>query len=184
MTDLKALKTHLAAEPHHFLPRADCLALIARVEAAEALLERDRENASVTIERLRDDVDAAKARGDEARGMWRSQREQCATHRCKVCKALWIHYAPGEVTPTASWSLASATCGKCCDNVAMGEQIEAIGLTARLAALRPLVEAVREWRMTRKAMSEVDAFRNPEVVQRYDNAVAKLSALALPEETK
>lgn len=30
--------------------------LLARAETAEALLERDRENASVTIERLRDDV--------------------------------------------------------------------------------------------------------------------------------
>lgn len=41
------------------------------------------------------------------------------THRCKVCGAYWIEYPD-------SWSLFSITCGKCCDNVAMGDQIEAL----------------------------------------------------------
>lgn len=39
------------------------------------------------------------------------------THRCKVCGALWILYPD-------SWSLCSRECGQCCDNVAMGNQIE------------------------------------------------------------
>lgn len=39
------------------------------------------------------------------------------THRCKSCGALWIDWGD-------SWSLFSIHCGKCCDNVAMGEQIE------------------------------------------------------------
>ena len=38
------------------------------------------------------------------------------THYCRVCGALWADF--GE-----SWSLVSAACGKCCDNVPMGEQI-------------------------------------------------------------
>lgn len=41
-----------------------------------------------------------------------------ASHRCRVCGAMWRKHDDG------SWSLASSTCGKCCDNVAMGEQIE------------------------------------------------------------
>lgn len=46
-----------------------------------------------------------------------------ATHRCKVCGALWRWNTP-SVVRDGSWSLVSATCGKCCDNVAMGDQIE------------------------------------------------------------
>lgn len=49
-----------------------------------------------------------------------TQAEREPTHRCKVCNALWIQY------PT-SWSLFSQYCGACCDNKAMGEQIEPIG---------------------------------------------------------
>ena len=45
-----------------------------------------------------------------------------ATHRCKVCGALWWR---GECPPVGlCWSLRSASCGKCCDNVPMREQIE------------------------------------------------------------
>ena len=39
------------------------------------------------------------------------------THRCKICGAYWIEWAD-------SWSLVSRECRKCCDNVAMGDQIE------------------------------------------------------------
>ena len=49
------------------------------------------------------------------------------THRCKVCGALWILYPTGDrYTPDGSWSLCSRECGPCCDNVAMGDQIEAL----------------------------------------------------------
>ncbi len=47
-------------------------------------------------------------------------REARATHRCLKCGAFWIKL------PDGSWTLASARCGKCCDNVEMGEQIEAL----------------------------------------------------------
>jgi hypothetical protein len=41
-----------------------------------------------------------------------------ATHRCKVCGALWVKW------PDATWSLRSPECGACCDNAPMGDQIE------------------------------------------------------------
>lgn len=43
------------------------------------------------------------------------------THYCRECKALWRRW------PDGSWSLVTAACGKCCDNVPMGEQIVALG---------------------------------------------------------
>ncbi len=55
------------------------------------------------------------------------------THRCKVCGALWLrHPAEPEKYPgshpfhQASWSLLSTSCGECCDNVVMGDQIETL----------------------------------------------------------
>lgn len=39
------------------------------------------------------------------------------THYCRECRALW------RLWPNGSWSLVTMTCGKCCDNVPMGEQI-------------------------------------------------------------
>jgi hypothetical protein len=44
------------------------------------------------------------------------------THRCKICGAFWRLYAD-PLDAGGSWSLRSPTCGKCCDNVSMGEQI-------------------------------------------------------------
>ena len=50
-----------------------------------------------------------------------------ATHRCKICKALWRLNAPCPATPNGSWScLTVDTMGKCCANVAMGDQIEVL----------------------------------------------------------
>lgn len=40
------------------------------------------------------------------------------THRCKVCLALWRQWDDG------TWTLRSGSCGKCCDNAPMGDQIE------------------------------------------------------------
>jgi hypothetical protein len=42
------------------------------------------------------------------------------THYCKVCFAMWQQH------DDESWSLRSKACGKCCDNVPMGEQIVAL----------------------------------------------------------
>lgn len=52
-----------------------------------------------------------------------------ATHRCRECLSEWVQHANG------TWSLVRGSqpgaypmgsAGKCCDNVAMGEQIEAL----------------------------------------------------------
>jgi hypothetical protein len=50
------------------------------------------------------------------------------THRCRVCGALWWL---GEMPPIGlAWSLRSPKCGPCCDNVAMGDQIEPLDTDA------------------------------------------------------
>ncbi len=70
------------------------------------------------------------------------QRAQAATatHRCKVCGALWkLHpadpqYPPGHPLSSKTWSCVApgprrnwgSPCGKCCDMAPMGEQIEAL----------------------------------------------------------
>jgi hypothetical protein len=47
------------------------------------------------------------------------------SHRCKVCGALWIQWPMDDPITPGCWTLyPGQTCGKCCDNVAMGEQIE------------------------------------------------------------
>jgi len=55
---------------------------------------------------------------DELRMTQEAERARNATHRCKVCNALWIKW------PDGTWSLASQECGQCCDNAPMGDQIE------------------------------------------------------------
>jgi hypothetical protein len=64
-------------------------------------------------------------------------RGRVPTHRCKICGALWIlwaaqpnKYPAGHPLSERSWSLFSLNCGKCCDNVAMVDQIEPIKLAA------------------------------------------------------
>lgn len=53
------------------------------------------------------------------------------THRCKICGALWrlnaadpVNFPPPHPFANGSWTLVSISCGKCCDNVEMGTQIE------------------------------------------------------------
>lgn len=62
---------------------------------------------------------------------WRDYLLNKATHRCKVCGALWRlnpadpeNYPPPHPFALPTWSLVSPNCGKCCDNVAMGGQLE------------------------------------------------------------
>ena len=72
---------------------------VAVIEASHLLAE-----ASDVIENLQHEHDAI-------------LRGRLPTHHCKVCGALWIRF-------TDSWSLFSRRCGPCCDNAAMGDQIE------------------------------------------------------------
>ena len=55
-----------------------------------------------------------------------------ATHRCKICGALWVLWPPNPAWPPplrdGSWSvLTPDIMGKCCDNEPMGAQIEPLG---------------------------------------------------------
>ena len=74
------------------------------------------------------------------------------THRCKVCRALWVEWPADPAKPpplqNGSWSLCSAVCGKCCDNAPMGEQIEALSEDDRALVSREwelLSANAREW---------------------------------------
>ncbi len=51
-----------------------------------------------------------------------------AMHRCKACGCLWRLNAPTAAQPDGSWSLwdGHQKPGKCCNNVAMGGQIERV----------------------------------------------------------
>lgn len=65
------------------------------------------------------------------------------THRCKVCRAFWVLW-PND----GGWSLCSPKCGKCCDNVPMGQQIEKLSAESvtGFARAHALVEARgRQW---------------------------------------
>lgn len=53
------------------------------------------------------------------------------THKCKVCGALWRYNEEGA----GSWTLRSSACGSCCDNAAMGDQIEPIRVTLPINSL-------------------------------------------------
>lgn len=50
------------------------------------------------------------------------------THRCKVCGAYWRKW---NVDGESSWNLCSPSCGECCDNAAMSDQIEALSSPAK-----------------------------------------------------
>ena len=49
-----------------------------------------------------------------------------ATHYCNVCGALWMLFDAMPGAPEGGWSLVSAECGPCCDNVSMGDQIRSL----------------------------------------------------------
>ncbi|BDD90911.1 hypothetical protein PanNE5_03510 [Pandoraea sp. NE5] len=51
------------------------------------------------------------------------------THRCKVCGAYWRKWNIGG---KQSWNLCSRGCGECCDNAAMGDQIEPLASPAKV----------------------------------------------------
>lgn len=63
----------------------------------------------------------------ERNSAWELWRVRVPTHRCRICSALWISYPD-------SWSLWSQSCGKCCDNAAMGDQIEPLNVSDMLRA--------------------------------------------------
>jgi hypothetical protein len=80
----------------------------------------------------------------------RYARQQTATHKCKVCGARWRQFTD------KSWSLCSDKAGPCCDNVAMGDQIEPIGKQAEIEKLQAkLAEASELLRLTTNGLRQV-----------------------------
>lgn len=67
-----------------------------------------------------------------------SSQKRVPTHRCTRCGALWIL----QKIDQGSWSLFSLHCGPCCDNAAMGAQIEPLAVTGSDATLHPSVDAI------------------------------------------
>jgi len=56
------------------------------------------------------------------------------THRCKVCGAYWKLWEKCPDTLLENtWNLVSPTCGPCCDNAVMGDQIEPLDLKTPLS---------------------------------------------------
>src|SRR5690606_28283345 len=75
-----------------------------------------------------------------------------ATHYCRQCGALWADY--GE-----HWSLVSASCGKCCDNAPMGQQIAPLSATGATEVELRAVRRAREFlARTGANESEGDAY--------------------------
>jgi hypothetical protein len=81
---------------------------------------------------------------------YRHLRQQTATHKCKVCGARWRQFTD------KSWSLCSDKAGPCCDNVAMGDQIEPIGKQAEIEKLQAkLAEASELLRLTTNGLRQI-----------------------------
>jgi hypothetical protein len=120
----------------------------ALAEAAEGKIENAVALYNETEKKRQDEVGHLRALLDKTERellteaqLHKAQRALSATHRCKVCGALWIMFKN-------SWSLASQECGKCCDNQPMGEQIEPFGVFASIIQERDTALAQlakRQW---------------------------------------
>lgn len=65
--------------------------------------------------------------------------QRIPTHRCKICGCKWILWPAGTHGHTDPWwSLGTnEKCGPCCDNVAMGDQIETLAAAYDRASASP-----------------------------------------------
>ena len=96
--------------------------------------------------------------------------ERIPTHRCKVCGCLWILWQFKH--EPACWSLGTnEICGPCCDNVAMGDQIEKLAdayprLRER-AYFRPQRSDPPTWVLHLLANGEISVGKAREWLRRY-----------------
>lgn len=110
--------------------------LLVRITAEEQKITRFEAAAKLTvmsvhINALADAEKFAEIARERVRAGERPAKQEsgrpAATHRCKECGCLWLLW---DLFPDSGsgWSLADAEQkpGKCCDNAAMGEQIEAL----------------------------------------------------------
>lgn len=91
-----------------------------------------------TVVRFAEDMGeyvAGKCRCHSSPSPWEQIGED-VNHHCKVCGALWVRH-PDDAT----WSLCSQSCGSCCDNAPMGDQI--VPLFTPEAAVRAEAETER-----------------------------------------
>lgn len=53
------------------------------------------------------------------------EKQFAPTHKCTVCGALWRFWPARDTIRSEqdTWSLRSPTCGPCCDNAPMRDQI-------------------------------------------------------------
>lgn len=91
-----------------------------------------------------------------------STDERIPTHRCKVCGAFWILYPANAWAPESNpgrnawWSLGTnQQCGPCCDNVAMGEQIESLADAYKGLIKRSLFPPVTEGHPERTLLNKL-----------------------------
>jgi len=100
------------------------------------------------------------------------------THRCKVCGAYWILYPPNHHVPADHperngwWSLGTnEKCGPCCDNVAMGDQIEELGaayaVLCRRAAFPPQRSDPSTWVLHLLLNEEISVAKAREWLRHY-----------------
>lgn len=76
--------------------------------------------------------------------------KRVATHRCKVCGALWQQIPPEPpVFPRGSWTLISEKCGPCCDNEIMDDQIESLNAEPKAETetdrMRSALQIIHTW---------------------------------------
>jgi hypothetical protein len=93
-----------------------------RLNEASVLMEGTAHPELAVILRLGAEEIARLERLVRSLGFDQAAYHRMPSHRCMVCGAFWRLYAD-PLGAGGSWSLRSPTCGPCCDNVAMGEQI-------------------------------------------------------------
>lgn len=96
--------------------------------------------------------------------------ERIPTHRCKVCGCLWILWQ--FKNEPAMWSLGTnEKCGPCCDNVAMGEQIETLADAYKAMRRRAHFPAQRvdaaSWVLLLLVNDEISAAKAREWLRHY-----------------
>lgn len=104
--------------------------------------------------------------------------ERIPTHRCKVCGCLWILYPANPWAPKDNpgyngwWSLGTnEVCGPCCDNVAMGDQIETLADAYKAMRRRAHFPAQRvdaaSWVLLLLVNDEISAAKAREWLRHY-----------------
>lgn len=95
-----------------------------------------------------------------------------ATHRCKVCGALWRFWRKEEISGSIceSWQLCSEKCGDCCDNSPMSTQIEPATL------VHVSTKLIEERDLLRSALAGIVGASQPEELRKMELVMRSLPA--------